>query len=374
MVASSSQTPGGGVLAATSPPRQPIKPDDGLRSILAASIADASSVNLDPHVLLTNLLLTLVVILFMGVTSYIFNSTIDENKATIRRWQARILSPLWPLAAGISGVNGAFRSAVGRARLAPFARVAVVLVLSAVIYGFLDPSFGVNSASVLLFVGLLVGLGIATYLAEGGSTLLAVRRHRAASSVRIVGVGIVVAVTCVLASRLLDFRPGFMFGFIASSVILTPIALSKKAAAELVVIPTVLTLIAAILAWAALGLLRATTAVDPSPTPVLLETIAAILFIGGLEAVAFSLIPLTFMDGATVFNWNKAVWVVLFGTAVFLFWQLVINREAAYLEAFEQRSVLITVALLLVYGGVTLLVWSFFRYRNWQESRRAATG
>ena len=185
----------------------------------------------------------------------------------------------------------------------------------------------------------------ATYLAEGGSTFLAVRRYKAASSVRLLGAGIFVAIVCVLASRLIDFRPGFVFGFIASSVILSPIVLSKKAAAELVVIPALLTLIVAMLAWVALTPLRAATAVDPSPMPVLLETIAAILFIGGLEAVAFSLIPLSFMDGVTVFRWNKIVWVVLFGTAVFLFWQLVLNREGKYLEAFQQSSVLVCVAL-----------------------------
>ena len=155
-------------------------------------------------------------------------------------------------------------------------------------------------------------------------------------------------------------------------MILTPITLSKKAAAELVVVPALLTLIVSLVAWLTLAPLRTATAADPSPLLVLAETIAAILFIGGLEAIAFSLIPLSFMDGATVYKWNKIVWALLFGTAIFLFWQLVLNREHKYLEAFEQKNVIVCLALLAVYGGGTILVWSYFRYRKWKENQAAA--
>jgi hypothetical protein len=360
------------VLAATGAPNPPGEEPETLRSAFAASVGDPAALKLDPEVVLTNLLLTIFVILFVAVCSYIFNSTIDENRPTIVAWRQKVSGWLWPVTTPLLAVDRSLKGAVANARLTTFARVATVLVLSAVIYGFLDPNFGLNAASVLLFFGMLIGLGIATYLAEGGSTFLAVRRYKAASSVRLLGAGIVVAIACVLASRLIDFRPGFVFGFIASSVILSPIVLSKKAAAELVVIPAVLTLIVAMLAWTALTPIRTATALDSAPIPVLLETILAILFIGGLEAVAFSLLPLSFMDGVTVWRWNKIVWVVLFGTSVFLFWQLVINREGKYLEAFRQSSVLVCIALVVVYGGLTLLTWGYFRWRKYRENQREA--
>lgn len=338
--------------------------------MFVVSLADATATRINADVLLTNLLLTLLVILLFAVTSYIFNSTMDENRATIVAWRARVAHWLWPITRPIQALDRGLKRGVEAARLTGAARVAIVLGLSGLIYGFLDPNFGLNPPSVVLFVALVIGLGISTYLAEGGSTFLAVRRHRVASSVRLLGAGILDAIVCVAASRLVDFRPGFVFGFIASSVILSPVALGRRASAELVVVPAILTLVVALLAWLALTPLRAASVVDESWLPVLLESIAGVLFIGGLEAIFFSMIPLSFMDGAAVWKWNKLAWAGLFGTSTFLFWQLVINREAKYLEASKQSSVLVCLALLAVYGGGTLLVWSYFRYRRWQATRR----
>ena len=360
------------MLAATSAPTATPPRTETIVPAFAAAIGDPTQVTLDPDVLLTNLLLTIFVILLFAITSYLFNSTMDENRATVVAMREKAAAKLWPITTPLLWLDRNLKNAVGRAHLTTAARILVVLLLSALIYGFLDPGFGINLPSLFLFVALVIGLGITTYLAEGGSTILAVRRHRLASSVKLLGAGIFVAIICVLASRLIDFRPGFVFGFIASSVIMTPIVLGRRQAAELVVIPALLLLIASLVAWMLLSPIRAAVATDPSWLPVLLETVAATIFISGIEGLFFTMIPLSFMDGVTVYRWNKVVWAVLFGMGAFLFWQLVLNREGKYLEAFEQTSVAVCVAILIVYGGGTLLVWSYFRIRKWQEGRGAA--
>jgi hypothetical protein len=312
----------------------------------------------------TNLLLTALVVLLFGLTSAVFNSTIDENRddiaAAFRRWATR----LGFITAPVFAVNRSAKELTERAGLSTAARVAVVLVLTGLIYGFLSPDFGLNTQSLFLFIALVIGLGFGTYLQEGGSTLLAIRRYHVDSSVRLFGAGIAVAIVCVLLSRLAGLQPGFVYGFIASSVILAPVALDRRASANLVILPSVALLVASLIAWVAMGPLHDAAERDASWVNVLADTVAASIFVGGLEGVFYSMIPLTFMDGVVVWRWSRLAWAAIFGVTTFLFWQLVINQYAAYLDAFRQPTVFAILLILAVYGTLTVATWLYFRRRR----------
>ena len=92
----------------------------------------------------------------------------------------------------------------------------------------------------------------------------------------------------------------------------------------------------------------------------LLEIVTVTIFVAGLEGVFYAMIPITFMDGATVFEWNKLVWIALFGVATFLFWHLLLNQDGAYLDALQQTRVAVALGLVLLYALVTLGTWLFF--------------
>jgi hypothetical protein len=362
----------------TTPPSEPpvtvaspVVHEDPLPAF-ASSIQASDGFTIDPDVLLTNLFLTGLVILIFGLTSAVFNSTIDDNRDDIAEAIHAGAKKLWFVSVPILALNRVARSTTERARLSTPARVAVILAVTGLIYGFLSPDFGFNLKSLLLFVALVIGLGFGTYLQEGGSALLAIRRYHVDSSVRLFGAGIVVAIVCVALSRLAGLQPGFVYGFIASSVILSPIALDRRASANLVIWPSVALLVASIGAWLVLGPIHQAALLDGSWFNVLADTVAASIFIGGLEGVFYSMIPITFMDGAVVWRWNRLAWLVIFGTATFLFWQLVINQYAAYLDAFRQPTILAILLILLVYGTLTIATWAFFRYHRSRRAARAA--
>jgi len=318
----------------------------------------------DPDVVATNLLLTVLVIQLFGLTSAVFNSTIDDNRDDIAAFFARLGASVGVLAAPLGRLDRGLKGATDRANLATAARIATVLALSGLIYGFLSPDFGFNTQSLFLFIALVIGLGFATYLQEGGTTFLAVRRYRAQSSVRLFGAGIVVSILAVLVSRIAGIQPGFMYGFVASSVLLTPVALNRRAAANLIILPAIALLGASLLAWLLMGPLHVAVQRDGSWPVVLAQTVAAAIFVGGLEGVFYSMIPLSFMDGAVVWRWSRVAWVVLFGVATFLFWQLVINQYAAYLDAFKQPTIIAILLILAVYGTLTAVTWLYFRHRR----------
>ncbi len=71
-----------------------------------------------------------------------------------------------------------------------------------------------------------------------------------------------------------------------------------------------------------------------------LQGICVGTFVVGLEGLVFGLIPLNFMDGGTLFRWNKWVWAGVFGIAMFLFWHVLLNKNSKYGAAFaaDQRQ------------------------------------
>jgi len=86
------------------------------------------------------------------------------------------------------------------------------------------------------------------------------------------------------------------------------------------------------------------------------------------------MIPLTFMDGAVIYRWNRLVWAAMFGMATFLFWQLVINENSSYVDALRQTSVQFCLLMLTVFTAVTMFTWAYFRHRRPVEAVEASPG
>ncbi len=109
-------------------------------------------------------------------------------------------------------------------------------------------------------------------------------------------------------------------------MIIAPVALAKRDDATLVLVPAFGLLVVSVLAWLLLGPVRALAA-DGAPLPALAETILAMVVIGGLEGLFVTMIPLRFLDGATVKSWSFVAWVLVFATVTFLWWQLAVQPE-----------------------------------------------
>ncbi len=225
-----------------------------VRPVLVASVTDLDHVARSVDVIGTNLLLAAVLLLLIGLTSALFNATLDENRAEIEGSLSRVSTRMIARAAPIRRRLQTRLPGVPRAHRAIAAgRTAAVLVLTALIYGFLSPDFGPDGRSLIMFVSLLVGLGLITYLAEGGSVLISSRRLHVPAGVRIYGAALAIAVGSVIISRAVDFKPGVLYGFVASAVLLVPASLGRRQRAEMALVPTLLLIVASLSAWLLLG-------------------------------------------------------------------------------------------------------------------------
>jgi hypothetical protein len=343
-----------------------------MRDSFLASVRDAAHLDLDLDVVGTNLLLAIVLMILVGISSALFNSTLDENRAQIEGWFARPAALLRPSTAALGLTASIGSAAAASRRLSRPVRVAAILAVTAGVYGFLSPDFGLDGRSLLLFVSLMLGLGIVTYISEGGMAELGARRYRLRAGVRIFAAALSVAVVCVLLSRLVGFRPGILYGFVASFALLAPAAIGRRESAVLVVVPWFGLMGASLAALVLLVPLRAAAAGGESWLIGLLEATAAIVLVAGLEGVLFNMIPVDFMDGMKVARWNPIVWAVLFTIAAFLFWQLLLNQDGAYLDAMRQTKVIAAIGVAVFCAVASIAMWTFFRLRGRHEGAEHA--
>ena len=69
-----------------------------------------------------------------------------------------------------------------------------------------------------------------------------------------------------------------------------------------------------------------------------------------------------FADRLGVADPRRIVWAITFGIVTFLWWQLLLNRTASYLNAFQQQNVQVVLFTLVVFMLTTGGLWSYFRY------------
>jgi hypothetical protein len=383
------------------------------------SVPDPTQVNLDPVVLASTAVIAAGVIVLVPFPSALFNSTLEENYDEvmggvnrIRRrlqswWTAAIgwlrarfgngstptlpqppsamapttyAEPMHPLGGPLPGQSLAPPVSAGP-EIAPRATavvephsaeaahdvwrtplgILVFVALSALFYAFLDPTFGLSLSSLATVLGLTIGL-VVILAAYAAPLLLFSNRHRIGLDVRALPATLIVAVICVVLSRLVGFQPGYLYGLIVGFYFAHSVTRDIEGKAEASAAAS--SLVAAFVAWFVLALLRA-SALPGEFSTVLLQAATVTIVVAGLENAVFAMLPLRFMPGAAVFGWNRIVWAVLLGLGVFGFAYVLLNPSsgAGYLADTTRTSFFTMIVLLVGFGLASVLFWAWFRFR-----------
>jgi hypothetical protein len=95
----------------------------------------------------------------------------------------------------------------------------------------------------------------------------------------------------------------------------------------------------------------------------LVATATVTVVVAGVENAVFGLLPLRFMPGSAVFNWNRRVWIVLLGLGVLAFVHVLLNPTAGYLADSTRTSFFTLVLLLVGFAIASVAFWGYFRFR-----------
>lgn len=369
------------------------------------SVPDPTQLNLDPVVVATSVAATAGVILLVPFPSALFNSTLEDNyeevmagvgrlSARLRRWWRAFVAWLraeierrrqpatattadHPLGGPLPDEGAAGPELAPRATAlveqptpqqadrdlwrTPLGIVGFV-VASALLYAFLDPTFGFSLTSLATLLGLAIGLLVIT-VAYGAPLALFSRNHGLGLTVRALPATLVIAVICVLVSRLTNFQPGYLYGLIIGFFFVREVSHEVEGKAEAVAAGT--SLAAALIAWIVLAVLRGSGNTDAF-TNALLQAATVTIVVAGLENAVFAMLPLRFLPGAAVYSWNRIVWVALIGLGLFGFAQVLLNPTGSgvgYLADPTQTSFFTLIVLLVVFALVSVGFWGWFRFR-----------
>jgi membrane protein implicated in regulation of membrane protease activity len=86
--------------------------------------------------------------------------------------------------------------------------------------------------------------------------------------------------------------------------------------------------------------------------------------VGGLEAVAFGLLPMRFLAGQALYRWSRPLWAVLFGLGTFSFSYLLIGPHSGYLSELPLSGLIAAFGVFAMFGTVSVLFWGYFRFRR----------
>jgi hypothetical protein len=240
-------------------------------------------------------------------------------------------------------------------------RLAIAIAVTALISSFLSPNIGFTETSLATYVGFLAALVVILFSFEVPALLEHRRVTGELGRLRVLPWALVVAALFVLVSRLSALQPGYLWGVVLGVVFIrtdTSADEGREQAAG-----ALWTLIVSVVAWLALGSVRASAGDGATFFNVAAQTALAAIVVSGLEAVAFGLMPFRFMPGVAIYRWNRLIWAVLFGASLFGFFHILIGPTSGYLSDLSAPAWLAALGVFAAFGAFTILFWAWFRFR-----------
>jgi hypothetical protein len=305
---------------------------------LIDSVPSPTQINLDPVVVAASVALAAGMLFLVPFPAEIFNNTMVEHHDQIRAW---------------------FRRRKGDETPAIWHKPWVLLlglIAMALLYGFLDPDFGVNGASVPTFLGLLIGVLVTTVGFALPTMIMRRRRTEERGILRVLPVALLVGVGCVVLSRLIGFLPGYLYGVALGLVFAAEVG--EDAEAREVTISAVVILALALGAWFGLGAVRSSESGTFSDV---VQAALAMTTVSAFEALVFGLLPIHGMPGRVLFKQRRWLWAVVWGVSVLAFFHVLVNPQSGYLVDTAIVPVATTYGLLAFFTLISLGLWAWFR-------------
>lgn len=243
-----------------------------------------------------------------------------------------------------------------------------VLVTFAAVAGMMgllgDPSVAFSLNTMAQMFGMVVAVGTITFIYDGTASRLIGRETGLQSRFRLYPLAIAVAILCLTMSRFLGVAPGVLYGLFIG------VAFAGRVESRL---------LGRAYAWSSVLLLGAAMAafmlhrlvapsaegVAPSFWAIALDTAAAALVVGGLQAVIVQLLPTRFVNGENILRWSRVGWFLLLAGAMSLYVLVVVRPNPN-----EQSWGNLWFVVGLVVLALAFWVWANLHHRRVQREQR----
>lgn len=316
-------------------------------SAITDSIPTLQRIVSDPWVVLASGGLALAILLLVAFPAELLNSTLSSNTSRLGRWFVAIERRTEQLTEWFARVSRT------RALAA-----AILVALTAVIFGFVDPEYGFDPVSARMTVSLAIGLFLITYVAAWISGAIARRVWGVTTQVSLQPVALLFAVVGVIVARLLEFSPGFLIGLVIGLDLLSRVEAAVRA--RVVVLSTAVVAGIAVIAWVAFSVLVAVSTGTPGWFELLVADALVATTAEGLTAALASLLPLGFLAGHEVFKHSKPLWSGTFIVVAALFALIVLPTAEG--DSTDVADIGFWMLVMVIFAVVTLSLWAVLQF------------
>ncbi len=326
------------------------------------SVLSPTQLMVNPELIAKASLLTIAILVLLPFPSQLFNSTLEQNYDSIRAGFRRM-----PLVGRL--LHAPSDEPVTRPTgIAHWLLIAAFVLVSGLLYGLLDPTFGLDERSLITYAGIVTSLVIVTWAAALPSRAMHARLVGDRGYASALAGTLVVAAICVLISRLVGFLPGYLYGLVLGFSFLKSIEPAQDGRAGHLGAWWMLAI--AFIAWLTLGAVRIPGVEDTLPAIIIASVLAA-LTVAGIEGIVFSMMPLRFLPGELVYRFQRWRWAALYAIGLFGFVMILLNPATGYIPSQNGVPFVMAVALFVAFGVVSVLFWGYFRFRPKHDSAAA---
>ena len=83
----------------------------------------------------------------------------------------------------------------------------------------------------------------------------------------------------------------------------------------------------------------------------------------GIESLVVAMLPMRFLDGRKVMDWNRVVWSVLMFLGVFAIVEVLLAPNSGYVGHTTGGITVGVIVLFLIFGAISVGTWAYFRFR-----------
>jgi hypothetical protein len=317
---------------------------------------------------------TVVLVLLIALPSHLLNSATEAGTDRISEWRkARRGAKNGGTPDDGTANDGMANDSAeddGTAKPVNFAGwplAAAGVVAASLISSFVDPSFGFNTASIRVFLSILLSFLLDAVL--GWFLLIAlVRRVNPGATARFhfAPASLLIVVVAVLFTRLTGFAPGIVFGLVAGVAFGAIVANAAKARLALATLG--FSFVLAIIGWAAYSAIAASVGSHPTAPLVFIQETLSSMAIGGIAALPIALVPLRGMAGFETWRWNRWVWATAYAIGLLSFFVVLMPKPFSW--ATVGLSVWTWGAIYAAYAVGAVVLW-LVAARPWRRSEDA---
>ena len=207
---------------------------------------------------------------------------------------------------------------------------AALVFVTSVVFCFVDPGFGFDLTSLRLLLSCAVSILLVNFLSAGITERVAEKAWHVPTRLEVMPWGLAIAIVGVIASRVLNFSPGFLIGSIIGVSVIGEV--SKRLETRVILLWSAVVWAVAMVAWVLAPLVPSLPAGDSASffTSLLSDSLTATAA-AGLTALLVALLPIALFDGGVLFKNSKLRWAIAFGIAVASFSIVVLPSASNWL-------------------------------------------